>query len=169
VARWVPTELKDREKTNRVGLSLQHLLRYADEEEDKLNRIVAGDESWVHHYQPDSTRVSVQWKHPSSPSTKNFKVTPSAGKVMLTLFWYSQGVLLVHFQKRGGNMNSASHCEVLLKLRDAVRRKRPGQRQEGYCFIVTMPDPIQPEQPTRQFKNYSLYFLNITFQPGLGP
>jgi hypothetical protein len=33
-ARWVRRELKDREKINRMGLSLQHLLRYADEEED---------------------------------------------------------------------------------------------------------------------------------------
>jgi hypothetical protein len=29
---------------------------------------------------------------------KSFKVTPSALKVMLTVFWDSQGVLLAHFQ-----------------------------------------------------------------------
>jgi hypothetical protein len=34
-----------------MGLSLQHLLWYADEGEDLLNRTVTGDESWVHHYQ----------------------------------------------------------------------------------------------------------------------
>jgi hypothetical protein len=34
-------EVKDREKMNRMGLSLQHLLRYADEE-NMLNRIVTG-------------------------------------------------------------------------------------------------------------------------------
>jgi hypothetical protein len=52
-ARWVPGELKDREKWTEC-LSLQHLLWYADEGEDMLNRIVAEDESWVHHnsYQP---------------------------------------------------------------------------------------------------------------------
>jgi hypothetical protein len=33
--------------------------------------------------------------------------------------------------------------------------------QEGYCFIVTIPDPIQPKQPRREFKNYSGNFLNI--------
>jgi hypothetical protein len=103
-------------------LSLQHLLLYADEGEDTLNRIVTGDASWVHHYQPESKRASVQWKHPSSPrSTKKFKVTPSAGKIVLTVFWDSQGVLLAHFQKRGENMNSASYCEVLLKFLDAIR------------------------------------------------
>jgi histone-lysine N-methyltransferase SETMAR len=63
-----------------------------------------------------------------------FMVTPSAGKVMLTVFWDSQGVLLAHFQDRGENMNSASHCEVLLKLRDTIRRKRPGQLARGLLF-----------------------------------
>jgi hypothetical protein len=42
-----------------MGLSLQHLLWYADEEEDMLNRIVIGDESWVHHYQPESEHASL--------------------------------------------------------------------------------------------------------------
>jgi hypothetical protein len=52
----------------------------------------------------------VQLKHPSSPSTKKFKVTtmPSAGKAMPTVFWDLQGVLLANFQKCGGNVNSAS-------------------------------------------------------------
>jgi hypothetical protein len=89
-----------------MGLSLKHLLRYTVEGEDMLNRIVPGDESWVHHYHPESKRASMQWKHPSSPShsTKKFKVTPSAGKVMSTVFWQSNGMLLAHFQKRGENV-----------------------------------------------------------------
>jgi hypothetical protein len=45
---------------------------------------------------------------------------------MLTVFWDSQGVLLAHFQKYIENMNYASYFEVLLKLRDAIRRKCPG-------------------------------------------
>jgi histone-lysine N-methyltransferase SETMAR len=48
-------------------------------------------------------------------------------KVMLIMFWDSQGVLLAHFQKRGENVHSASNCKVLLKLRDAIHRKHPGQ------------------------------------------
>jgi hypothetical protein len=39
-----------------------------------INRIVTGDESWVHHYQPESKHASVQWKHPSSPSAKKLEV-----------------------------------------------------------------------------------------------
>jgi hypothetical protein len=84
----------------------------------------------VHQYQPKSKHASVQWKYPSSPSTKKFKVMPLAGKVIVTVFLDSQAVLLAHFQKRGENVNSASYC-VLLKLLGAIRRKGPGQLVRG--------------------------------------
>jgi hypothetical protein len=64
---------------------------------------------------------------------------------MLAVFWNSPGVLLAHFQKRDENINSASYCEVLLKLWDGIRRNFQDNWQEGYCFIMTMPDPIQPK------------------------
>jgi hypothetical protein len=96
-----------------------------------MKEIVTGDESWVNHYQPESKHASMQWKHPISPSTKKYKVTPSAGKVLLTVFWVPQAVLLAHFQKCGENVNSAPYCEVLLKLQNVTRRKRPGQLATG--------------------------------------
>jgi hypothetical protein len=50
LVRWMPRKVKDREEMkNRMGLSLQHLLRYADGGEDMLNGIATWDESWVHH------------------------------------------------------------------------------------------------------------------------
>jgi hypothetical protein len=127
-----------------------------------LNRIVTGDESWVHHYQPKSKHASVEWKHPSSPSARKFKVMPSAGKVMLTVFLDSRVILLAHFQKHGENMNSSSYYEVLMKLQDAIHRKHPYQLARGYC-IMTMPDPIQPKQPRREFRNYSGNILIVCF------
>jgi hypothetical protein len=50
---------------------------------------------------------------------------------MHTVFWDSQGVLLVHFQKCVENVNSATYREVLLKLRDTIRGKPPGQVARG--------------------------------------
>jgi hypothetical protein len=38
--------------------------------------------------------------------------------------------------------------------------------QEGYCFIMAMPDPIQTEQLRRELKNYSGNFLNIRLTAG---
>jgi histone-lysine N-methyltransferase SETMAR len=81
-----------------------------------------------------TTRIKACFrKRPSSLSTKknNVTSTTSTGKIMLTVFWDSQGVLLAHFQRRRENANSVSYCEVLLKLLDAIRRKLPGQLARG--------------------------------------
>ena len=87
-ARWMPRELTAEHKRKRDEIC-QHLLdRYNNEE--FLSRIVA-DETWVHHYEPESKRQSMEWKHPGSPVKKKFKTQPSSGKVMLTVFWDSNG------------------------------------------------------------------------------
>jgi hypothetical protein len=107
-----------------------------------LNRIVAGDESWAHHYQLEPKRASLPWKHPSSPSSKRFVVTPSAGKFMLTVLWDCQGVVLTHFQKRGDYVNSASCCE-------AIRRKLLGQlaRRVGTASSWQCQTSYSPSNP----------------------
>src|SRR5258705_10197237 len=96
-----------------------------------MARIVTSDETWVHHCTPGSKRASEHWKHPHSPVMKKFKVTHSAGKVMLSVFWDEQGVLLAHFQPKGQNVTAASYCDVLLKLRNAIRRTHPGLLSRG--------------------------------------
>jgi hypothetical protein len=35
----------------------------------------------------------MEWHHPTSPWRKKFKVTPSAGKVMATIFSDAEGVI----------------------------------------------------------------------------
>jgi hypothetical protein len=42
----------------------------------------------------------------------------------ITMVW---SVPVAHLQKRGENVSSASYCEVLLTLQDAIRRRRPDQ------------------------------------------
>ena len=40
---------------------------------------------------------SMQWKHACSPSSCKFKVQASAGKIMRTVSWDAEGVLLVDY------------------------------------------------------------------------
>ena len=122
-SHWLPCQLTPQHKSQIMGLSLQHLQRYQDEGDNMLSCIVTGDESWVHHYEPKKKRASMQWKHPTSPAQKKFKVTPSARKVMLTVFWDCQGILLTEFQQRDHTVTSASYCTILTKLHAAIRQK----------------------------------------------
>jgi hypothetical protein len=62
--------------------------REVTEEGDQfLFNIVAGDESWIHHFDPEETRLSMQYRHTSSPRPKKFKTMPSTGKILLTFYF----------------------------------------------------------------------------------
>jgi hypothetical protein len=55
-----------------------------------LSRIVTGDETRIHHFEPETKRQPMGWHHPTPPRGKKFKVTPSAGKVMATVLFGMQ-------------------------------------------------------------------------------
>jgi hypothetical protein len=61
------------------------LKHFEAEGEGFLGRIVTGDETWVHHHQPETKKASKEWRHTSSLKPKTFHTQPSAGKVMSTL------------------------------------------------------------------------------------
>ncbi|GFR86394.1 von Willebrand factor A domain-containing protein 3A [Elysia marginata] len=92
-----------------------------------LDNIVTGDETWLHHCTPETKQDSMTWKHPSSPVAKKFKVMRSVKKIMGTVCWDSRGVLLFETLQPGETINAARYCQTLDKLREAIRRKRPGQ------------------------------------------
>jgi len=72
-ARWVPKEFTEEQKNNRVAICQCLLDRYAKEGEAFLTRIIAGGETWVHHFAPETKRQTMEWKHPGSPVKKKFK------------------------------------------------------------------------------------------------
>ena len=123
-ARWVPKELTVVNKQQRMEVATQ-LVRWYEEDPSILERIVTGDETWVHHYDPDSKRQSMKWRHPSSPVQKKFKRQPSAKKIMLTLLWDMHGPILLHFQAHGQTVNSANYSAMLRnKLKPEICKKR---------------------------------------------
>jgi hypothetical protein len=85
------------------------------------------------------------------------------------VFWNSRRVLLAHFQKRGEYVNSASYCEVLLKLWDAIHRKRPGQVAGEILFHL---DNVRPHTawPTHENSRTTVgTSWTSTLQLKLGP
>jgi histone-lysine N-methyltransferase SETMAR len=87
--------------------------------------IAIEDKSWVHHYDPENKRQSMECCHSGSPSVKKFKTLPSAKKVMLTIFWDASGVLYTEFLTKGSMVNSDRYCATLLSLKKRIRRIRP--------------------------------------------
>jgi hypothetical protein len=70
-----------------------------------LQQIVTTDKTWAHH-ELESKAQSMAWKCLTSPVAKKFKSQPSAGKMILTIFWDMEGAILVHFTPKGETINS---------------------------------------------------------------
>ncbi|UYV84051.1 hypothetical protein LAZ67_X000979 [Cordylochernes scorpioides] len=85
------------------------------------------DETWAHHFTPESKQQSMQWRHSGSPSPKKAKAVPSAGKVMVSVFWDSEGVLLLDFLNKGQTITGDYYANLAKQLREAIEEKRRGK------------------------------------------
>jgi hypothetical protein len=82
-----------------------------------LSQIVTTVETWVHHFEPETKGQSIEFHHPQSPRRKEFQNNPSAGKVMITVFWNCEGVILVDVMPRGETFNSNAYIRMVTDLR----------------------------------------------------
>ena len=53
---------------------------------------------------------------------------PTAKKIMGTVCWDAEGCILIEFLEPGKTINAARYVQTLLKLRRALRDKRPGRK-----------------------------------------
>ena len=126
-ARWVPQMLTVDQKMTLLDISRYLLSCYEDDPGDFIKRIVTQDETWVHHFDLESKMHSKQWKHPGSSSPKKFKRVHSAGKVIASIFWNSQGVIMIDYLEQGRMINNAYYSAKLRRLSQESARKRRGK------------------------------------------
>ena len=69
-ARWVLHMLSDEMKAERVRISRENLERFEKEGDDFFKKIITGDETWVHHYDPENKRQSMEYSNKESPQPK---------------------------------------------------------------------------------------------------
>ena len=95
-ARRVPRQLTYEHKAERIS-KCSELIKRSERDPTLFERLITGDETWIHHYEPESKRRSMQWLHTTSPQPKKFKSQKSSGKINATVFRDAQGLLLVDF------------------------------------------------------------------------
>ncbi|CAK1595648.1 unnamed protein product [Parnassius mnemosyne] len=126
-ARWVPRMLSADQKHERVESCREFLDRYGEPRGKVMARIVTGDETWVHHYEPESKQESIQWHKKGTPHPKKYKVSQSAGKIKATIFWDTDDILLIDYKERGVSITGEYHASLLDQLKEAIKEKRRGK------------------------------------------
>ena len=115
--------MQDRQQ--RVESSQELLKVYNANPEDFHTRLVTGDETWLHHWDPDTKKVSMQC-HGSHPP-KKFRTQLSASKVMATVFWDSKGIILIDYKPAGTSVTGECYANVIKQLRVAIKEKKEGK------------------------------------------
>jgi len=109
----------------------------------------------------------MQWKHPSCPVAKKFKMQPSAGKLMLTVFWDSQGPILKTYQERGTTITSATYCDILQReLKPAIRSKRSGKMSKE---ILLLYDNARPHTAAHRLETFKQLKWEAMEHPAYSP
>lgn len=133
-ARWVPRLLSDEQKFNRAEVSAANLARFKRSPQDFMRRFITVDETWVHHYTPETKQQSKMWTSPGESAPKKAKSVLSAGKVMATVFWDARGIIYIDYLEKGRTINGPYYAALLQRLKEEVALKRPHLAKKKILF-----------------------------------
>jgi histone-lysine N-methyltransferase SETMAR len=88
------------------------------------------DETWIHHYTPESKQKSKQWTEASCSAPKDTRSVLSAGKVMASVFWDAEGILFIDCLENGKTITGEYYFNVLTRLDEKIREKTSGLQKK---------------------------------------
>jgi len=100
-AKWVPKFLNADQKLKRCQKFEQLLEFFPRDLNNFLSRLVTMDETWLYHYEPETRKQSMEWRHRGSHSPKNPECKNPLEKVLASIFWDQDGILLVDYLLKG--------------------------------------------------------------------
>jgi len=102
---------------------------------DFLSLLVTMDETWLYQYDPETKQQSMEWRHSGSPRPKIFRVQKSAGKVLASIFWNQDSILLTDYLPKGQTINAEYYSSLLVQLKDILKEKGRGKVTKGVLFL----------------------------------
>jgi len=149
-SKFVPRLLSVDQKQQRLDVCLD-LKENVANGPSFLSNVITGDKTWVYAYDPETKTQPSQWKSPGSPRLKKARQVRSNIKSMLICFFYQKGIFHKDFVPPGQAVNAAFYVEVLRRLRENVRRKRPDQWQNNTWLLHHDNAPAHAAHLTRWF------------------
>jgi len=92
------------------------------------------------------------------PAPKNSRVQISAGKVLASIFWDQDGILLTDYLPKGQTINTEYYSSLLVQMKDILKEKRQWKVTKGVLFLHDNSPSHQHLQPRR---NWPTWVSNI--------
>ena len=102
-ARWVPHLLLEENKRYHVVDSEAILAFFRRNTDEFLRRYIIVDETWIHHYTPETKEQSKKCVFEGEWVPQKAKTVKSA--VMTTVFWYVREIIYTDYLEKGHCLN----------------------------------------------------------------
>jgi len=88
--------------------------------------------------------ITMTWKQSNNqwiggiaahPASKKLRVQKSAEKVLASIFWDQNGILLTDYLPKGQTINAEYFSSLLVQLKDILKEKRRGKVIKGVLFL----------------------------------
>jgi histone-lysine N-methyltransferase SETMAR len=140
-ARWVPRLLTADQKRTCMKISEQCLERFNKNKTDFMHQFIIMDETWIHHYTPESKQHSKWWTEAGCSVLKKTRSVPSAVKVAASVFWDAEGILFIDYLDKGKTITGEYYSNLLTRLDEKICEKRPSLQKKKSSFIRTVYTP----------------------------
>ena len=134
-AQWVPKCLNADQKHQWCQSSEQLSEFFWHDPNDFLSGSVTTDETWLYHYDPETKQQSMEWRNSGSPCPKKFRVQKSGRKVLTSIFWDQDGILLKDYFPKGWTINAEYYSSLLVQLKDILKEKCHGKVTKSVLFL----------------------------------
>lgn len=135
LSRWVPRVLSAEQKENRMIASERNLEMFNRNPTDFVARLVTMDETWIHHYTPESKQQAARWTAQGERQPRRPKTQQSSGKVLASVFWDADGILLIDYLEHGKTINADYYVALLDRLDAILREKRKRTQRKNILFL----------------------------------
>jgi len=102
----------------------------------------------------------------AQPCSKKFLVQQSARKVLASIFWDQDGVLLIDYLPKGQTINAEYYSSLLVQLKDILKEKRRGKFTKD---VVILHDNDPAHRALTSPEETGLPGLPISWSPPYSP
>jgi hypothetical protein len=154
-----------------TGKTFSDIMEWITEQLDVLKNVITCDEMWIFQYDLEIKRRSTCWKTQLHRECKKAWMIKSNVKAMMIIFFNIRGVIFIEWVRGGQMANQKYYLEVLTKLWERVKKRRPELWKKKSWILYQGNVPAHSTLVMKQFlaDKCIIVLQHPLYLPDLGP
>ena len=166
VSRWIPHELTEEQKRDRVNWCKMMKRIYKNGRSRRVWDIVTGDETWISFREPKTKAQNMVWTFENQLPPTSVRPSRFVQKRMFAIFFRKSGFLHKRMLKKGATVTALWYKRTLIEMFKKIRKNRP---RTGLRGIVLHQDNASSHTAEITFDFFQRKDIALTSHPDYSP